>query len=189
MHSSRRDAFQSINSKPLAIVDFASKKVYANDFEKSKGKLKISKFKENTKVGLVKVHTNMLAEEFLAYKNFDGLIIEGTGLAGNIPINVIDKNTKEHEKISKAISTLVKKGVIVAATMQTIYGRINMNVYSTGRKMQQLGIIGNLTDMTPETAFIKLSWLLSNYPKAKVPELYSKNLRGEISERVEHDAY
>jgi glutamyl-tRNA(Gln) amidotransferase subunit D len=39
--------------------------------------------------------------------------------------------------------------------------------------------------MTPETAYIKLAWLLSNY-KDKVKELYGKNLRGEISERSEN---
>ena len=70
--------------------------------------------------------------------------------------------------------------------MQTINGIINMDVYSPGRKLQELGIIGNHTDMTPETAFIKLAWLLSNAPKEKVAELYCTNLVGELSERLEN---
>ena len=61
-----------------------------------------------------------------------------------------------------------------------------MNVYDTGRKMQEAGILGNLLDMTTETAFIKLAWLLSNYKDKDVRELISKNLRGEISTRIEY---
>ena len=38
--------------------------------------------------------------------------------------------------------------------------------------------------MLPEVAFIKLAWLLSNYPKAQVKELISKNLAGEINEKL-----
>ena len=65
-----------------------------------------------------------------------------------------------------------------------------MNVYDKGRDMQKLGILGNLCDMTPETAFIKLAWLLSNYKnKNQIKELYHKNLRGEISERTEIDTF
>ena len=58
-----------------------------------------------------------------------------------------------------------------------------MDVYAYGRKLQAAGVIGNGTDMLTETAFVKLAWLLSNYPK-QVKELYGKNLRGEISERT-----
>ncbi len=60
-----------------------------------------------------------------------------------------------------------------------------MNIYSPGRKLLDIGMLGNYLDMTPETAFIKLAWLLSNYPKNKVRELYSTNLVGEISKRLE----
>ena len=84
--------------------------------------------------------------------------------------------------LKKKLKKLAKK-IPVAATTQTIFGRVNMNVYSTGRKMQEIGILGNLLDMTTETAFIKLAFLLSNYPK-EVRKLYSKNLKGEISSRI-----
>ena len=71
----------------------------------------------------------------------------------------------------------------VVMTTQTIFGRVNLNVYSTGRKLQEIGILGNYTDMLTETAFIKLAWLLSNYKK-ETRNLIDKNLRGEISERI-----
>jgi L-asparaginase/Glu-tRNA(Gln) amidotransferase subunit D len=50
--------------------------------------------------------------------------------------------------------------------------------------MLQIGILGNNCDMTTETAFIKLAWLLSNFPKNEAKEKMEKNLRGEISERT-----
>jgi glutamyl-tRNA(Gln) amidotransferase subunit D len=189
MHSSRRDAFQTINSAPWARVNVKEKKadlLRTGYRKRAKTKASVRLFKEDLKIAIIKTHTNMYASEFEAYKGYAGLVIEGFGLAGNVPINEIDEFTKEHTKIAEAIKNLVKGGTVVAAATQTISGGINMNVYSTGRKMQELGIIGNDTDMTPETAFIKLAWLLSNAPKDKVRELYGMNLVGEISERLEN---
>jgi len=57
-----------------------------------------------------------------------------------------------------------------------------MNVYSPGRTLIDIGVLGNLLDMTPEVAFVKLGWLLSNYPK-DVSVMYGQNLRGEVSSR------
>jgi len=188
MHSTRRDAFRPINTTAIARVDYQSGKIsfFRKGYAlKRKSNISLKPIKDSVKVGLLKIHTNMLSEEFRAYSGWDGLVVEGFGMAGNIPINEIDNETKEHSKVADAIKSLVKNGTVVVATSQTIYGRINMNVYSTGRKMQELGILGNLADMTAETAFIKLAWLLSNYPKEKAKELVTKNLRGEISERIE----
>ena len=72
---------------------------------------------------------------------------------------------------------------------QTIYGRLQMNVYSTARDLQKAGIIGNLNNMTPETTFIKLAYLLSNYPVEKVKEKMMQNLKGELSNRTEFNDF
>ncbi len=188
MHSSRRDAFQPINTTPIARVNHENQKIEfinTNYTKKNNSKLDLKLFDPKIKVAMLKTHTNMSAEQFLFYENYDGLMIEGTGIAGNMPINEIDEYTKENTKIKKALEKMIKKGVVIAAATQTIYGRVNMNVYSTGRIMQEIGILGNHLDMHPETAFIKLAWLLSNYDKKQTKELYSKNLVGEISEREE----
>ena len=63
-----------------------------------------------------------------------------------------------------------------------------MDVYQPARELQDLGVLGHLCDMTPETAFIKLAWLLSNEPK-RVRELYAKDLRGELRERSEPERF
>ena len=182
MHSSRRDAFKPINSKPIAKVELDGTISFTNYHfnKKSSTKIKLKLFKENLKVGLIKVHPNMFAKEFEAYKTFNGLLIEGTGL-GHAPINVIDKETKEHKNILATIQKLAKK-IPVAMSTQTISGRLNMNVYSTGRLLQEAGVIGNYSDMHPETAYIKLAWLISNHPK-EVKKLFTENLRGEITKR------
>jgi glutamyl-tRNA(Gln) amidotransferase subunit D len=77
----------------------------------------------------------------------------------------------------------------IAMASQCIYGRLQMDVYSTARDLQAAGVIGNLSDMTPETTFIKLAWLLSNYKKSELKELLTKNLRGEITERTEKETF
>jgi glutamyl-tRNA(Gln) amidotransferase subunit D len=59
-----------------------------------------------------------------------------------------------------------------------------MNVYSTGRELQRLGVIP-LEDMLPETAFVKLMWCLgqtSNVEEAS--RLLKQNIAGEYTERT-----
>jgi len=179
MHSSRRDAFRTVNTIPFAIVNTENKsiKFLRKEYNaRSNKKLRLKLFDEKIKVGILKSHPHMYPEEFLSYKDFDGLVIEGTGL-GHIPT---DKEILEAVKKIKAIMVMAP---------QTIYGRLQMNVYSSGREIQEIGILGSYSDMTPETTFIKLAWLLSNYKKEEVKELIAKNLRGEISDRTEKEAF
>ncbi|MEK6830106.1 MAG: Glu-tRNA(Gln) amidotransferase subunit GatD, partial [Nanoarchaeota archaeon] len=185
LHTSRRDAFKPINAKPYALVHHdKGLDLLRKDFRKAnkKSKLNLKLFNPKIKVGILKTHPNMLAEEIKSYKNFHGLILEGTGL-GHAPIEKIDNFTSENSKIFSELKNLAKK-IPIVMTSQCTFGRINMNVYTPGRKLQEMGILGNMLDMTTETAFIKLSWLLSNYKKSEVKDLISENLRGEISDRT-----
>jgi glutamyl-tRNA(Gln) amidotransferase subunit D len=191
MHTSRRDAFRPINATAVARVNFEEKKIsflHKNYGRKSNKKLQLRLFNEKIKVGIVRTHTNMFASEFECYKNFDGLVIEGTGL-GHIPNEEIDKFTAENKKIQNAVAELVKEGVVVVMAPQTIYGRLQLNVYTPQRELQSIGVLGHLSDMTPETTFIKLAWLLSNYKREEAKELITKNLRGELSERTEEQEF
>jgi len=63
-----------------------------------------------------------------------------------------------------------------------------MNVYSPQKELQDLGVLSG-NDLTTETAFIKLAFLLSNYPPAKAKQLMQENLRGEFNERILPDQY
>ena len=180
LHSSRRDAFKVINDKPIARVNYETKAIeFLKKYNKRESKLIIKdKFEEKT--GLIKITVNMNSKQFLSYRGYKGLIIEGTGL-GHTPLDVIDNETKEHAKIRNALKQLSKNTVLVM-TSQALFGRVNLNVYSKGRDLQGLGVISG-EDMLPETAFVKLSWLLGNYPK-EAKKLIGKNLRGEINESI-----
>lgn len=182
VHSSRRDAFKAINSTPYAKIDDSGKAEWLNKDYVSvdkKRKLVLKLFDERLKIGILKAHPNMFAEEVKAYSKFNGLILEGTGL-GHFPTEKYDEKTKEHELIFKELEKLVKKIPVVMA-LQTIFGAVNMNVYSPGRRLVEAGILGTGLDITTETVFIRLAWLLSNYGKENLKELWNQNFRGEIS--------
>ena len=177
MHTSRRDAFKAINAKPIAKINYENSKVVflRSDYErvgddKSKNWRVFPKF-EN-KVALVKYYPNMDASifEMLADKKYKGVVIEGTGLGHTA------------SALHKPIKELIDNGCIVAMASQCIFGRVNMNVYSTGRRLLQIGVLP-CEDMAAETAFVKLAWLLGNFSKEEAKLLFSKNLRGEISAR------
>ena len=185
MHSSRRDAFRPINGKPVGHVTKGKTIELIPAGVKMSGEFKVSFFKEKLKIGFLKSHPNLSADEIKMFSKYDGVILEGTGL-GHFPVDEIDEFTKEHTKILKEIKTLAKK-IPVVMTTQCIFGRVDINVYESGRKLQEAGVLGNLLDMHPETAFIKLAFLLSNYKLKEVKESYSKNLRGEITERTEFE--
>lgn len=190
MHATRRDTFKTVNTRPFARITKEGKITWINQHyhkvDKTK-KLAIKEFKEDLKIGILKSHPNMFAKEFEPYATFNGLIIEGTGI-GCLPVNVVDKETKEHEKILKIIQKLAKK-IPIVLTSQAFFGRVNLNVYATGHKIKEAGVLGDYLDMLPETAFIKLAWVLSNYPKNKIAELMQQNLRGEISRRSLHEDF
>ncbi len=191
MHTSRRDAFRPINTLPWARVDYSSETIeyLKNDYKKAGvGELILKLFKEDIKVAILRQHTNMYAEQFLNYTDYDGLVIESTGL-GCLPITENDASTKESGRIFKALQELIKKGVIIAESAQTIYGRLVLNVYSDQRMVQEAGVLGNSSDMTTETTFIKLAWLLSHSEKHKIKELLLLNLRGELTDSTAPDTF
>ncbi|MFC1705099.1 Glu-tRNA(Gln) amidotransferase subunit GatD, partial [Nanoarchaeota archaeon] len=179
LHSSRRDAFKAVNDSPIARIDFEKKKIdfLRDDYPKAEKdkKLKLKdKFEE--KVALVKIHTNFKPEQLSFYKGYKGLVIEGTGL-GQAPVG------PGNEKNLKAIEELVKNDCVVVMSSQCIFGRTQMHVYSNAINLTKAGVISG-QDMLPETAFIKLAWLLGNFSREEAKELVTKNLRGEINERL-----
>lgn len=183
-HSSRRDAFISVNAPLVAKVKHGKVEILDHAridswTHRAQQKPHVMPFKEDLKIGLWKAHPQSYVDELIIYDHYDGLVIEGTGL-GQAPINEIDELTTEHTRIKHKIEQLAKR-IPVAMTTQTIHGRVNMNVYAPARVLQDFGVLGSGCDMQPEVAFIKLAWLLSNH--SDIVTLYSQSLRGEISNR------
>ena len=181
MHTSRRDAFKAINDSPIALVDAKKGKIefLKKDYnKKSDNKKPAFKDKYDNGVCLIKTHPNMQHKllDFIA-SNYKAFVIEATGL-GHAPTN-----TKENLKNYEILKKFIKDGGIVAITSQCLFGRVHPNVYTNLRRLSNIGCIF-CEDMLPETAFIKLAWLLGNYPKEEAKKLLTQNLRGEISERT-----
>ena len=184
-HTSRRDAFASVNAPLVARV--VDGKVEIADAARV-GRLRsgasdhprVLPIREDLKVGIWYAHPQSHADELLVYDHYDGLVVAGTGL-GHLPISEIDEFTAEHARIRDWIAKLARRIPVVMAS-QTIWGRVNMDVYSPGRALQELGVLGQGCDTHLETAFIKLAWLLSQHPD-NARELYGTDLRGEVSIR------
>jgi len=183
MHTSRRDALKSINVEPYAKIWYRTGDVQyiRNDFRK-RGEKKDMIFdpRINPNVGLVFVHPGIKPEfiDNLA-KFYDGVVLAVMGL-GHVPTN---KNDKLVNPIIENVSNLVNSGIPVVVAPQTIYGRLNLNVYDYGRKLEEAGVIGNYCDWTPETALVKLMWVLGHTKDMKkIKEMMLKNYVGEISE-------
>ncbi len=179
MHTSKRNAFRPINDYPIAEVTQEGVKPlqeYKKSDKKSKPKALIGM---EEKVALIKAHPNSDPEiiDFYMEKGYNGLIIEATGL-GQIPLETKEQSKNWMPYVKKAI----EKGMIICFAPQTIYGRLNPYVYSQAREYKQAGVIF-LEDMLPETALIKLSWLLGTNQK-NVKEKMLENYAGEITEKT-----
>ncbi len=66
---------------------------------------------------------------------------------------------------------------------QCIGGSVNMNVYSTGRELQSIGVLP-AEGMLPEVAYVKSMYVLANYPEERFAEALLTDLRGgEVIQR------
>jgi len=175
MHTSRRDAFKIINAEPIAEINENKITILKEFNARSNNKVKLdTKFQD--KVALIQIYPGQdpAILEFYEQQGYRGIILEITGI-GQVPGQ--DAKFNWLPKIKKAI----QNGMTICATAQTIYGRLNPNVYSTGRDLQKTGIIF-LEDMLSETALIKLGWVLGHKnwnPKEKMLE----NISNEFSKK------
>lgn len=184
LHTSRRDAFKSINCPPLAIVDYKNGRFEAlTEYRKRDpaATLKVDK-RINDNVAMIYIHPNIKPKFIERLREYDGIVLVGTGL-GHVPANPFgDRNAKS---ILNEVEGLIKSGIPVVMSSQTIFGRLNLRVYTAGRLLRNIGVIGDGMDWTPETAFVKLSWVLGHERKMKrIEEEMLKNMVGEISART-----
>ncbi|MDI3474390.1 MAG: glutamyl-tRNA(Gln) amidotransferase subunit [Thermococcaceae archaeon] len=180
MHTSRRDTFRSINDIPIAKVWTDGKIEYLRDDYRKRGEGEVEvddRFEE--KVAILKIYPGVTGEllEFLVDRGYKGVVIEGTGL-GHTPNDMIP-----------AIERAVENGVAVCMTSQCLYGRVNLNVYSTGRRLLKAGVIP-CEDMLPETAYVKLGWVLGHTDDLEeVGRMMLTNYAGEITPYTKYNTY
>jgi len=179
MHTSRRDAFRSINDVPIARVWKDKTEFLRSDYRRrSEGEVVVDG-KMEEKVAILKIYPGVSGEllDFLVDKGYKGVVVEGTGL-GHVPQDFIPH-----------VQRAVEEGVAVCVTSQCLYGRVNLNVYSNGRKLLKAGAIP-CEDMLPETAYVKLMWVLGHTDDPKeVREMMLTNYAGEITPYTRFDTY
>jgi glutamyl-tRNA(Gln) amidotransferase subunit D len=173
-HTSRRDAFESIDASLIARIRGKEINYPGNQSVSIEvdGALSL-RTKFETRVALIKYYPGFYADflQLLAdSEKVKGIIIEGTGL-GHVSAATVKK-----------IGELVSKGVFIGITSQCIWGHVDLNVYDTGRDMISAGAIP-LQNMLAEVAYVKLSWALGNFEDVK--NIMLKNFAGEYSNRLE----
>jgi len=180
MHSSYRSTFRTIGDTPLAKVTrqgvFPIKEKY-NRRRKDKNVNIYPYFEE--KVTIVYYYPNMQPDiiDSLVDNGYRGIIFAGTGL-GHL-----------NKPLYPAIERAHKKGVHMFMTVQTLWGYAHMFVYDTGRDLMAKGIVP-LGNMLPETAYIKLGWVLGQTDNPqKVKEMMLTPVNDEITEREPYNGY
>jgi len=174
-HTSRRDTFKSVNGFPIARVQDLKVTMIADSYQKRDPERKLV-LKPNfcNKVALVKFYPGMdpAVIDFYVDQGFKGILLEGSGL-GHVSKFCFD-----------AIKRATTKGVVVALASQCIWGRVDMNVYDTGRDLLSFGVVP-LEDMFPETGLVKLMWALgqTDNPKEAIT-LLQANVAGEYTART-----
>lgn len=181
-HSSRRDAFKVVNDKPIAKV-FSDRIEIMNSHKiRKKGKVKLdAKFEE--KIALIKFYPGQEPEilDYYLSNGYKGIVLE-MGALGHVASKIARLGW------TKKLKEVQEKGLIVCGVTQCFYGRTDPLVYSNGREFLETGII-YLEDMLPETAFVKLGWVLGHkeWTKSKemIKEKMLENFAGELNKRLE----
>ncbi len=177
LHTSRRDAFRVVNSRPFAKIfsDTIYKILDYNVRNKNKVKTDL-KFEE--KVALVKFYPGQNPDilDYYIKKKYKGIVLEMSGLG-----HVATKRARLGW--TKKLKEVIGKGLVVCGVSQCIYGRVDPLVYSNGREILGTGVI-YLEDMLAETALMKLGWVLG-HKDWNVQEKMLENVAGEFNDRLE----
>jgi len=172
MHTSRRDAFRSLDISPIGEIGYPSRKVTLGPHAVLRETHSLALHdKIEPHCALVQFYPGMSPDLLKAYEGYKGLIIAGTGL-GHVSTALIP-----------ALGRLITGGTLVVMTSQCMHGRVCDRVYDTGRDLLAAGVIEG-GDMLPEAALVKLMWVLANENnREKAAALMQSDLKGECMRR------
>jgi glutamyl-tRNA(Gln) amidotransferase subunit D len=179
-HTSRRDAFHSIDVYPFSLI-----KKDQIEISRQYTDLKFQERNKNLESMVVRPNFESKVSLLKFYPGFDcrmidycvdlghrAIILEGTGL-GHI-----------NKECFSQIENAVNKGIIIFMTSQCIWGRTALTVYDTGRDLLNLGVIP-LSNMTSETALVKAMWCFGNFTEEKeVIKTMTSNIANEFTNRI-----
>jgi len=180
MHSSYRSTFRTIGDIPLAMVSRDSFTVLHREFRRRDPMRQVkvdTAYDDRTTI--LYYYPGMRADlvDALVEKGYRGIVIAGTGL-GHV-----------NKPLYPALKRAIQAGVHVVMTVQTLWGYAQMYVYDTGRDLLELGIVP-LENMLPETALMKLSWVLGHTDNhGEVMRMMRAPISHEITDREPHNGY
>jgi glutamyl-tRNA(Gln) amidotransferase subunit D len=157
-HTSRRDAFESIDMEPIALIKGDAIEMQLQQQPQVKLHLRNNNSSNflvrpgyDRRILLIKYHPGFdprLLENLIGL-DYKAIVLEGTGL-GHISRECLPE-----------LRRMIDSGILVFMTSQCIWGRTRMTVYDTGRDLLKIGVIP-LSDMLPETALVKAMWAIAN---------------------------
>ena len=166
-HTSRRDAFESVNVEPIGFVEGDRITLNGPNRKRAADSKVTLRAAFDPRVRLVWSNPLTAPEDFRA-DHVRGIVVAGTGL-GHVPRRCLN-----------AIEATTKAGVVVAMTSQCLWGRVGMDVYSTGRDLRARGVLP-AHDMLPEVALVKLMWALAQAKDAhQAKQLFETIHAGEV---------
>lgn len=171
---SERNAFISPVFPELGSIRLQPELTYPNVRRRHNGKISLRKeFTGN--VAVIKCVPGMspeLLDALIKNADIDGLILESFG-PGNLP--------SDENSLLPSIKIAQKKKIPVLISTQCIYGTTRMYLYEIGQQVMRLGVIPT-RDMTPETAYVKLKWVLAQTKDLKkIREIFEEDVAGEVS--------
>jgi len=176
LHSSKRDAFKPVNTKPFAKISDGRIDILSEHNLRNKNKVLVDSKFEN-KVALIKFYPGQDPDilDYYVEKGYKGIVLEVLGLG-----QIATKNSRK--SWLQKLKDVQEAGIFVCAASQTINGALNPKVYSSGRELEKIGIV-YLKDMLSETAFVKLGWVLG-HEKWDVKEKMLENISREYNGRL-----
>jgi len=179
MHSSYRSTFRTIGDVPLAMVGDEIQYVTRDYLPRDPARRVALDAVYDDRTTILYYYPGMRPDvvDALVERGYRGIVIAGTGL-GHV-----------NRPLFPALERAVARGVHVVMTVQTLWGYAQMYVYDTGRDLLDIGVVP-LDNMLPETALMKLSWVLGRTDDHdEVLRRMRTPVNHDMTAREPHDGY